>query len=244
MGKDNDRATPLRITARLFDGRINSVDGIIMLDSILYHGWFAKYEPHVLEGLGDEDARYIGLPLTKYPYGGMWAASRGIYTETSRSIESYNKSPDFFAADKYDKLRSDGGKKNCISSTVGAYRRYRNSCVIRTCADNKVTFYAKGRADKVRDLLSYIPSIGKKSAMGWGIVTDWIVEETDEDYSIVHPVHGLMRPIEVGQEELAQGVDLSKYPVYRYGVKPPYYKPKNFKLCYVPVNMDGELSGK
>ena len=58
------KCTPLKITAILEDGRLNSADGIIMLDAILYHAWFLKFAPQVLEGIYDESqVGYIGLPL-------------------------------------------------------------------------------------------------------------------------------------------------------------------------------------
>ena len=45
---------PIKVVAELEDGRINSADGIIMLDAILYHAWFWAHAPHVLEGRGGD----------------------------------------------------------------------------------------------------------------------------------------------------------------------------------------------
>lgn len=227
---------PMKVTAELLDGRINSPDGILMLDSILYHGWFVKYAPEVLEGGGTENKNWhMGLPLRKTP-SGIYAASRGIYTETEKTIETINKRPDFFKAEAELYLADE---KGIISSSVGAYRAYRIPEVIRAVADRKIYFWAYGSIEKTKALLDGMPAVGKKYAAGYGIVRKWTVVPCEEDYSLWHPNYGLMRPIEVGSPEaeqlLADGKPLNDYPVMRYGVYPPYWKSKNQRLCYVPV---------
>lgn len=222
---------PIKVTAVLADGRINSADGMIMLDSILYHAWFCKNAPQVLEGKKSTDySGYIGLPLRQLP-GNRWAASRGIYTQIGQSIEHINKRPNFFAADKIGRL---GMEKGIIREGVGEYRAYRIPQIIRTIEDSTITFWAMGHPEEVYNLLCCIPAVGKKCAIGYGMVSSWSVEECEEDYSLWHPEHGLMRPVEVDSEE-SKTMDLSKYPVLQYGVKPPYWKPLNFRLCYVPL---------
>lgn len=223
---------PIKVTTHLVDGRLNSADGIVMLDSILYHAWFRKHKPEVLEGLGSaEYSGYTGLPLRQLP-GNRWAASRGVYEEIGQTVEYINRRPNFFNADKIDRL--DMGK-GLISDSVGQYRAYRIPSVIRTIKDSLITFWAMGHADEVLDLLQSIPAVGKKPAAGYGVADRWTVEECEEDYSLWHPYYGLMRPVEVGSEEEA-GLDLTGYPVMQYGVKPPYWKSKNMRLCYVPIH--------
>lgn len=219
--------TPIKITIHLADGRLNSADGIIMFDAILYHAWFAKHAPHVLDGNGDDNYDgYTGLPLRQLP-GNRWAASKGIYTELSQEIEHINKRPDFFAPPKSDYLNMD---KGIISDSVGLYRAYRIPAVIRTVKDGLVTFWAMGHKNEVSDLLSYIPALGKKPAAGYGIIDDYTVEDCDEDYSLMHPDYGLMRP-----EPVEGGPEYKGCPIINYGIKPPYWKPKNMRLCYVPI---------
>lgn len=228
------KCVPLKITAHLLDGRINSADGVIMFDSILYHAWFQKYHPEVfLDQLEDEFDGYIGLPLRQLP-GNRWEASRGVYEEIGQAIEHYNKRPDFFASDKIGHLAND---KGLISDSVGAYRAYRNPQLIRTVKDGKIVFYAVGHKNEIEELLSYITAVGKKPAMGWGIVEKWEVEEIPENYSTWHPEFGLMRPIEFDKSgEIAELSDYKeKYPVMMYGIKPPYWKHKNLRVCYVPI---------
>lgn len=223
------KSVPLRITAHLLDGRINSADGLIMFDSILYHAWFAKHAPGVLVGEGSDDwAGYIGLPLVQLP-GNRWKASKAIYKCTGKTVESYNKRPDFFGADKTDYLDKETG---IICSTNGPYKAYRVPSVVRTVKDGILTFYAVGNREKVEELLSYIPAVGKKNSMGFGMVGRWDVEECAEDYTYMHPKYGLMRPTPVEDVEYPM-----PYPIMEYAVKPPYWKQKNKRLCYVPVEV-------
>ena len=221
------KCTPLKVTAHMLDGRFSSADGVIMLDSILYHAWFIKHAPHVLEGrYRPEDIGFVGLPL-KQLEGNRWAASKGVYEQTDSVIEHYNKRPDFFAGDKLDYLGMD---KGLISDSVGLYRAYRNPMLIRTVKDGIITFFAVGHKDEVLELLNLMVGMGKKVSMGYGVVTKWEVEDIDADYTTWHPKYGLMRPIEVEKSDKHYDA-----PIMQYGVKPPYWKPKNLRLCYVPI---------
>lgn len=220
------KCTPLKITAILVDGRINCANGLIMLDSVLYHAWFIKYAPEVLCGIYKPNPPYIGLPLKQLP-DNRWAASRGIYEEVGQTIEYYNKRPDFFASDKIDYLAEN---KGIIDDKAGKYRAYRQPQLIRTVKDNKIVFYAIGHKNEVQELLDLMVSMGKKGSMGYGFVQEWIVEDCDEDYTTEHPEYGLMRPIEVEKAEKTY-----PYPVMQYAIRPPYWKQKNMRLCYVPI---------
>lgn len=222
------KCVPIKITAKLVDGQLNSADGIIMFDSILYHAWFIKYAPHVLEGIHTEGwHKYIGLPL-KHLEGGRYAASKAVYEEIYKDVQHINRRPDFFASDKCDKLSL---KKGLISDSIGEFRAYRIPNIIRVVKGGIITFYAIGHKAEVEELLSLIPAVGKKCSVGWGMVKEWIVEEIDEDYTLFHPDYGLMRPLPVEEaDEKVKG-----YPILQYAVKPPYWKNINKRLCYVPI---------
>ena len=224
---------PLKIKIKIIDGRINSTDGLVMFDAIIYHAWFCKYAPEILQNGGEDGyAGHMGLPFYQLP-GSRYAASRGIYTETSKTVEHINKRPNFFTADKAQYL---GEEKGIISDSSGLYRAYRIPCVIRTIKDGEIVFYARGHADKIADLLSHIPAVGKKPAAGYGLIEKWDIEECEEDYSLWHPEHGLMRPVPIDSEEVDLHSEMTKkYPVMRYAIRPPYWKGKNMQPCYVPL---------
>lgn len=221
------KCTPLKVTAYLVDGRFSSSDGVIMLDSILYHGWFIKHHPEVFDDSYEwRDIGNIGLPLRQLP-DNRWAASKGIYEEIEVKVEHYNKRPDFFAGDKYHYLSQDKGE---ISDSMGIYRAYRNPQLIRTVKDSKITFWCIGHKNEVQELLNLMIGVGKKTAMGFGIVSRWEVEDCEEDYTTEHPEYGLMRPIEVEKPDKVYNC-----PVMQYAIRPPYWKQKNMRLCYVPI---------
>jgi len=99
--------------------------------------------------------------------------------------------------------------------------------------DKTMEFYCMGNAAKIMELLTNMRGIGKETSMGWGAVEKWEAEEIEADYSLIHPVHGLMRPTPV--EEIDEANLPAKYPVIKYAVKPPYWKQENERLCYVPL---------
>jgi len=214
---------PFKVTCRLLDGRVNSADGLFFLDGILYHAWFLKYAPKVLTGEQKEEATgYYGLPLRQLP-NNRYAASVGFYKDYGTHIEYWNKRPDW---DKDIKYLEGGGK---ITTSTGTMRAYRMPQVIHTVSD--IEFYGYGTIDKVRELLSYIPAVGKKPAAGWGAVRDWIVEPWPEDWSTWSDKYGLMRPLPVGEDA---GHDLSGYVIRDCAIRPPAWKACNQVTCYMP----------
>lgn len=224
------KCVPIEVKCRLRDGCFASVDGIVMLDAILYHAWFIKHDPAVLTGekeFTQPDKGYIGLPL-RHLDGNRYAASRAVYETTESKIVYVNKRFDFLSGDKLDYLDAD---KGVISDSVGKHKACRVPLLLRTVKDGILTFYGIGHADEVRELLSLMDSIGKKPAAGLGAVRVWEVREIDDDYTTYHPEYGLMRPIPCDEAEQTPS-DCAKM---LYGIRPPYWKNKNARMCYVPV---------
>jgi len=95
---------------------------------------------------------------------------------------------------------------------------------------SKMNFYCMGTKDKTRDLLSYMHKAGNVTIEGW------CVEDIDGDYSLIHPEYGLMRPVPVMDAfAIKDLINLDDYPREMYGIKPPYWKDQNQRLCYVPL---------
>lgn len=216
---------PFRVTCHLYDGRVLSTDGLFFLDAILYHAWFAKYQPQVLQGIHAQfDRMHMGLPLLRV--NGRYAASCGFYTQNAIGTDNWVKHSDFQAPFAQGLL--DLGNAAQVNTSSGLFKSYYENPVVRLIGP--VTFYGVGNATKVRDLLSYIPALGKKSSAGWGAVSRWDVDPWHEDWSTYSPDLGLMRPMP--PEEIA--IDPAPYMLRDVGVKPPYWKPYSQKLCYVP----------
>lgn len=227
MGKKTTE--PFKVTCKLADGRINSVDGMLYLDAILYHAWFMKYAPEVLDGEGEKEKHKewkcnFGLPLTQIRSNGQirYAASCGFYKQYGQDIEYWNKRPDFTGGRNGGYLEAKGK----IDIKAGALKAYHFPQIIRTVSD--IEFYGVGTVEKIRDLLAYIPAVGKKAAAGWGMVREWVVESFEEDWS-TEGRYGLMRPMPV-QEYEPEG----DYRIMESPLIPPYWKNKNTALCYIP----------
>ena len=217
---------PFRVVCKLVDGRVNSADGLLFLDSILYHAWFLKYAPGVIEGTQrEENAQHFGLPLRQLP-GNCYASSCGFYRQYDERIEYWNKRPDWDVHADY--LDGDGKMK----TGVGPMRAYRMPQVVRLIGD--IEFYGYGTIEMVRDLLTYIPAVGKKPAAGWGAVKEWVVEPWLEDWSAWSEKYGLMRPWPV--DEKAE-CDMSRYKIRDCAIRPPAWKECNQRTCYVPEVM-------
>lgn len=218
---------PLKITARLLDGRVNSSDGLLFLDSILYHAWFMIHEPGVLEGtVKRDDQKYIGLPLRQEP-GNRYAASVGQYTLYEETVEYWVKRPDFGKAFA-DRYLEEGVRKVNVKS--GHLKAYRTPQVIRVISDIK--FYVMGNPERIHEMLGYMQFVGKKGSAGWGAVAEWVVEPCEADYSLIKDGK-LMRPIPVDE---ADGLEFDRSLTVKRlcGIRPPYWKAKNTTLCYVP----------
>lgn len=211
---------PLKITCKLLDGRVNSTDGLFFLDSILYHAWFLKYSPEVFEGIEDKRKSkfHFGLPV-RTDENNRYMASCGFYKQYAAGIEYWNKRGDFI---DYIDFSNAKGK---IDISCGKFKLYHMPQVIRTIGD--VEFYCVGTKEKVEDLLSYIPAIGKKPAAGYGMVKEWIVESVEEDNS-TYGKYGLMRPMPLKECEL------SGYEIRQCAIKPPSWKIKNQTVCHIP----------
>lgn len=230
---------PFRVICRLMDGRINSTDGLLFFDSILYHAWFLKYAPEVFNGTEKKENhknwKYnFGLPLTQMhtDNGVRYAASCGFYHQYEYHIEYWNKRPDFTSG-KNEKYLEAKGK---IDTGAGVLKAYHFPQIIRTISE--IEFYGVGTIEKIKDLLSYIHAVGKKPAAGWGMVKEWVVEPFTEDWS-TEGKYGLMRPIPV--EEFPE--ELNGYKIMQATLSPPYWKPHHTALCYIPNVITNGKSG-
>lgn len=214
---------PFKVTCKLLDGRINSVDGIINFDGILYHAWFAQHDPDVFNGIKANSKTHMdfGLPLTRMN-DGRYAASVGFYHQYEQNIEYWNKRPDFTNGRNCRYLDAKGK----IDTGAGPLKAYHFPQIIRTVSD--IEFYGVGTIEKIRDLLSYMPAVGKKPSLGWGNVKEWIVEPFPEDWS-TEGKYGLMRQMPVEEYK-----PKSTYQIREVPTMPPYWKENKVRLCYIP----------
>lgn len=226
---------PLKITAKLYDGRVNSNDGLFNLDSILSYAWMEENHP---DQLRNGDIRRDGLLKPSLPLrvdgDGRYSTSSGFYYQYSEMVEYFHK-----RFDDYEALRhlDFQGKRGKVNTVAGDYKAYRVPQLIRVVGD--IVFYAFGDRDEVKRLLStYIFTIGKKGSQGQGVVAEWVVEEFTSDWTEKGP-YGIMRPTPF------VGVlpdDGEVYQIRKFGIRPPYWLPENTKVCMIPNVRRDELA--
>ena len=90
----------------------------------------------------------------------------------------------------------------------------------------KVTFYANGDREKIEDLLSSLSALGKKTSIGFGFFKKYVIEEIDEDRSIVYQGRA-MRTIPFPLFSYATDIATMAY-------KPPYWAIENHIPCAIP----------
>ena len=90
----------------------------------------------------------------------------------------------------------------------------------------RVTFYTCGDAEALEKLLSALPGLGKKTAIGFGMISNFTIKDVREDRSLVHKGKA-MRPIPVELVKYAEEVVPMAY-------RAPYWAKENVKPCVPP----------
>lgn len=152
-----------------------------------YDRWVADLEEDGPADLRDVDAVETGLEYTN----GLAHASVSQF-DTDRTVETTLYS-------SYDEVRAhtvEGSRsRSKIPIGGGRFKSQMIDVVYRPA--RQCTFYFRGDRDRIEYLLdTHLTDLGKKTAAGFGKVTDWGLRELDTDYSLVHPTEGVaMRPL-------------------------------------------------
>ncbi len=188
----------------------------LFLDSIL------TLAVHIREGrfespMNYEDIVYVDIPLAKER--DVWCASAGMFV-SRESKDVWHKK----FASEYEEMIDFGGNKEAIVTSNGPYRAYAMPLMVSSAP--KVVWFARGKKEEIEKLLSNIPALGKKRAIGYGNISKWEVAEIENERSITMP-GGVARhlPVEYGV-----------YPNNKRNVsyKPPYWDRRYFAECYLP----------
>lgn len=149
--------------------------------------WVAELEADGPADLREYDEIDTGLTFTD----GIAHASVSQF-DTDRTVETTLYS-------SYDELRAHtvGGSRprSKIPIGGGTFKSQMIAVVYRPA--QRCSFYLCGDRDRIETLLDrHLTDLGKKTAAGFGRVTDWDLRELDADYSLVHPTEGVaMRPL-------------------------------------------------
>lgn len=202
------RAEPLRITARLLDGRVATTDLCLPIDGILAWAWIARNRPDLL------DASHSGvvgeifhppLPLERREaHGGWWWAASFACGRPVREQKAYwHKRLDQAAAERCVDF---GGRRGKVDVGAGPFKGYRMPLTVFLVPE--LVWYVVGDGEEIRRLLGAVTAIGKKPSQGYGRVREWIVEPWPEDLSDLRPI----------PDPGGDGI---------WGVRPPYWEPRN-----------------
>lgn len=208
---------PLKITAKLFDGRIATTDGYLPFDSILAAAWMKRYHPEKYYNTDPSIDEMVipDLPLKKLE-GDICAASFAQYRKEGEEIAYWHKRFDAQLSEDYADF---GGRREKVDVKSSHYKAYRMPLNIILTPD--VVWYAVGDQGEIESLLEEIPALGKKTSQGFGQVLEWTVDEIEEDWSLWKDGQ-LMRnlPDPDGDSE--------------WGVRSPYWYPANIVRCRMP----------
>ncbi len=93
-----------------------------------------------------------------------------------------------------------------------------------------VTFWVRGIRDAIERQVAAIHALGKRTASGNGRVASVAVRVIEVDWSLIHPEHGVNRPVPVPVATRANMVE----PVATLAYKPPYWAKENHVPCIIP----------
>jgi len=99
-------------------------------------------------------------------------------------------------------------------------------------AGGRLHWYLVGDREWIATRLPLVTALGKKRAMGFGVVCDWKVEEISEDWSVWGPNGELMRAIPLEDIPTDRPVDFAI--MESYAIRPPAWYPANQVRVAIP----------
>ncbi len=217
---------PIKITARMQDGRVATVDPWLPLDGILAGVWVKRNYPELayLTVTDTKDLIMAELPFERRGSGELWywACSFNTVAPLHEYIMHWHKRQD----DNWEKYIDFKGKRGKIDNKSGKFKAYRMPLVVQLF--DRLEWYAVGDPDAVLDLCRDVTHIGKKSSQGLGAVDHWEVESWPEDWSVMKGCNVTRAiPAEILPEGAMGRAALQ-------AVRPPYWLSDNQRVCVMP----------
>ena len=150
--------------------------------------------------------------------GSIW------YVDDKETILPYN---DILIKHIDDKKYIKETNKKSIDKSRGEFKAYRFGFERLTL--KSIYFYVSGDKNYIKSLLDEIKFIGKKSALGFGKVKRYEIEEVDKDKSFMLNKYTPSKPLSCRKWE----IDSKKIAFYRS--LPPYYLKEGLEPCYMPT---------
>lgn len=209
-------------------------DGFLTLDALLAS---MAYKQH-----GDVVRSHAEVPLQRI--GSVYAGSAGFLNALEKTTSAHFKRSfnmreladyRFIVADTGRNADKESGNP-LVDQVRGDYQRQIDTYT--AIAAEHITWYGRGDADRVRDLLTDLHGVGRKVRHGWGRVHEVDVETLDEeeDASLMRMHRGElqpMRPIPLDEwEALGHKVD-SSLCIGNYAATLPYFSAPRVR-CVIP----------
>lgn len=219
---------PLKITAYLSDGRVAGSDCNFPLDSILQYQWFAINKPDLIYAATppDENLEHAPLPFERREIDGKWywACSFNMEKPKGETVKFWHKRFDTILAEEHVDFGKRRGKVNLTS---GKYKAYRMPLIVFLF--DKLSWYAFGDLEGIKELCVTVTSIGKKKSQGFGFIESWDFEKMEKDFSEKDDRGNLTRPLPFSVKNFRDGGK-----IMQCGVRPPYWHRESQEVCYVP----------
>lgn len=147
------------------------------LDGIMAKLWF---EEEKRKGIFDGDF-FKQIPFIEYDREGFYHISNPVFNVNGIANQSLHK---IFDVDMYVKSMPNP------KITKGIYEMGRGAFKAHVAYFEKkyikeVVFYARGDMERFHELLHGLNSVGKKSSYSWGKISKILIEEINEDCSVV-----------------------------------------------------------
>lgn len=195
------------------------LDGLIshlIIKEILGSDYFLLPSKISLMKLIGYEGKSLGVSPIKST-AGLSHASISIFDEGEKKSYRVEK-----MYKRFEDRWAVGRKKISIAS--GHYRSHILQHIY--LPSNKVVFYVCGKINFLDKLLRKVIAIGDNTRVGWGKVQNFIIEEINNDYSLIKGGKA-MRPIP--ERYLVEVFDK-----VLLAWKPPYWDAKSVELCAVP----------
>lgn len=183
----------LKVTLEMKEGL-----GVILsenpLDGVLAKLYFEKLKKEKLFN-GDFGMR---LPFLEFDEEGFYHVSNPLYKVKGITNVTVFKR---FDAKEYETTTGNKLPAGAWNLSSGNYKMHVSSFELSSVEE--VVFYCRGDRDTVQDLLKDLRYLGKKTAHGNGKVKNIIVEETEENRSVVFQDR-LMRPVPLKSRYLSE----------------------------------------
>lgn len=156
------------------------------------------------------------LPVERHSvFPDLYLASVGFIAASGRNEHFFTK-------------RYHGDLPPKVDISGGFFKAYHLHLYSLSCPA-MVTFYCRGDAEAIADLVSCIPALGPKRSQGYGKVRNVTVEVIGEDRSWIHesqPMRAI--PVRYYMEKINVWYYTAMNPI------PPSYTASQTELCYLP----------